>query len=51
VAYQANVVLARDNENKRTWNASYRPILLIVIGIGLRAHACFYPGHPNFLKI
>jgi hypothetical protein len=29
----------------------YRSILLIVLGTGLCARACFCLGHPNFLQI
>jgi hypothetical protein len=28
-----------------------RPILLIMLGTGLCARVCSYPGHPKFLQI
>jgi hypothetical protein len=51
VAYHANAVPIKDNENKRTRNASGRPILLIALRNGLCAHACSFLGHPKFLRI
>jgi hypothetical protein len=51
VAYHANVVPVKDNENKRTRNASVSAILLIVLRTGLCVRACFFLGHPKILRI
>jgi hypothetical protein len=48
VAYHANAVPVKDNENKctRCW-----PVLLIVLRTGLCAHVCSFLGHPKTLRI
>jgi hypothetical protein len=51
VAYHANAVPVKDNENKRTRMLLCRSILLIVLRTGLYIHACFFLGHPKILKI
>jgi hypothetical protein len=51
VAYQANAVPISNMKINGRGTPMYLSILLIVLGIDLCAHACFYPGHPKILKI
>jgi hypothetical protein len=46
VAYHANAVPVKDNENKCMRNASH-----IVLRTGLCVRACFFLGHPKILRI
>jgi hypothetical protein len=54
VAYHANVVPVKDNENKRTHAHEMLlcwPILLIMLRTGLCVRMCFFLGRPKILRI
>jgi hypothetical protein len=51
VAYLANAVLVKDNENRRTRNASVSANSPNCANIGLCVRACFFLGHPKILRI
>jgi hypothetical protein len=51
VAYHANAVPVKDNENKRTRNASVSANLLIVLRTSLCVRACFFLGLLKILRI
>jgi hypothetical protein len=51
VAYHANEVPVKDNENKRTRNASVSANSSNCAKTGLCVRACFFLGHPKILQI